>query len=504
MSFQTSVQALVARAAILAVGFVAFTGCTSEKVVFRDREVVGNVPAAAANFVGYSDNTRKQTVCGACHIGAQGLWAQTGHAQAFDSLPAADRTNPACLTCHTTSGRGNVGVATAAGFASTNGDARYRDVQCESCHGAGLSHASNPTTANRPQASARVGSASAEGCGQCHNSAFSPTFQEWTASDHGAMRQWSATGPNTRAECQGCHTGQGALTMLGVDARSSYKEKGQVATAPLQITCTVCHDPHSKAIPGQLRAPITVADESRNLCMQCHNRRGTPDLASPSRGVHAPEGPLLLGNAGWMPPGLTFPGGAERIIGTHGSTANPRMCAGCHVTKFSVRDSSGRVTLNYTGHTFESLPCVDANGAPTRRTDCQITARTFKSCVGSGCHGNETAARSAFSAASLRLTTLKATLDGLLARVPRTEFSTTDNRYTTAEGSTFNSSIAGRIGSVAHNPYLTEALLIGSINQVRREYNLAITESIDLRNTFMLPPAERARSAARSAAGGTQ
>lgn len=490
------------RGLALLTGALLLGGCTEEKVVFRDREVVGNVPAAAANFVGYSDNTRKQTVCGACHIGAQGLWAQTAHASAFEGLGAANQSNQACLACHTTSGRGNVGATTAAGFASTNGDARYRDVQCESCHGAGLSHASNPTTANRPLASARVGSASAEGCGQCHNSAFSPTFQEWTASDHGAMRQWSATGPNTRAECQGCHTGQGALTSFGVDARSSYKEKGAVATAPLQITCAVCHDPHSNAIPGQLRAPITVADESRNLCMKCHNRRGTPELASPSRGVHAPEGPLLLGNAGWMPPGLTFPGGAERIIGTHGSSANPRMCAGCHVTKFSVRDSSGRVTLNYTGHTFESLPCVDANGAPTRRNDCEVTARTFKSCVGSGCHGTETAARSAFSAASLRLTSLKTTLDGLLARVPTTEFSTTDNRYTTAEGSRFNSSIAGRVGSVAHNPYLTEALLIGSINAVRREYNLAITEEIDLRNTLMLPPAERAKPVARGAAAG--
>jgi predicted CXXCH cytochrome family protein len=493
-------QSLMRRAALLFVGAVGLAGCTSEKVVFRDREVVGNVPAAAANFVGYSDNARKQTVCGACHIGAQALWAQTGHAQAFDSLPSADRTNPACLSCHTTSGRGNVGTATAAGFASTNGDARYRDVQCESCHGAGLSHASNPTTANRPLASARVGSASAEGCGQCHNSAFSPIFAEWTASDHGAMRQWSATGPNTRAECQGCHTGQGALTMFGVDARSSYKEKGQVATAPLQITCTVCHDPHSKAIPGQLRTPISVADE-RNLCMQCHNRRGTPEVNS-SRGVHAPEGPLLLGQAGWWPPSLQLPGGVDRINGTHGSSANPRMCAGCHVTKFASRDSSGRVPLTYTSHTFESLPCVDANGSPTRRTDCQITGRTFKSCVTSGCHGTEAAARSAFTVASLRIQELNTQLKALLARVPRTEFSTTDGKYTTAEGATFNTSLGDRIGSVAHNPYLVEALLIGSLQQVRREYNLSITSDLDLTNTMMVPMAQRKAAPKAAAAGG--
>nr|MCU0633870.1 hypothetical protein [Gemmatimonadaceae bacterium] len=130
---------------------------------------------------------------------------------------------------------------------------------------------------------------------------------------------------------------------------------------------------------------------------------------------------------------------------------------------------------------------------------------TFRSCVGSGCHGSEAVARSILGVAELRLTTLKTTLDGLLARVPAAEFSTTDNRYTTAEGSRFNSSIAGRAGSAAHNPYLTEALLIGSINAVRREYNLAITEDIDLRNTLMLPPAERAKRPTTAAAlGGGQ
>jgi predicted CXXCH cytochrome family protein len=491
----------IERGLALVVGLAALAGCTDEKIVFRDRDVVGNVPSAAANFVGYSDETRKATVCGACHIGAQGQWAQTKHAKAFEGLGAANQNNAQCLACHTTSGRGT-GLTTSAGFASTQ-SARYRDVQCESCHGAGLSHASNPTTGNRLLATVKAGTATTEGCAQCHNSSFSPTFQEWESSHHNTMP--SSASARTRAECQGCHTGQGALTTYGVDARSSYKEKGAIATDPLRITCAVCHDPHSNAIPGQLRLPINVADEGRNLCMTCHHKRGVPDMASQSRGVHSPEGPLLLGEAGWWPPGMEVPGGLERINGTHGSSANPRMCAGCHLNKFQIRDAGGNVTLNYTGHTFESLPCVDANGVPTRRNDCQITARTFRSCVASGCHATETAARSAFGVASLRLTTLKTTLDGLLARVPRTEFAQ-DSRYTTAEGATFNSSMAGRVGSAAHNPYLVEALLIGSINQVRRDYNLSISADVDLRNTFLLPPAERARPprVANSAAGGQE
>jgi hypothetical protein len=60
-----------------------------------------------------------------------------------------------------------------------------------------------------------------------------------------------------------------------------------------------------------------------------------------------------------------------------------------------------------------------------------------------------------------------------------TEWSTTDNRITPAEGAEFNARLCGEYGQSnsdnskgIHNPFLCEALLIASINEVRATYGL--------------------------------
>lgn len=50
---------------------------------------------------------------------------------------------------------------------------------------------------------------------------------------------------------------------------------------------------------------------------------------------------------------------------------------------------------------------------------------------------------------------------------------TGDDRYTTAEGSLFNSQLAAMRGSETHNPFLIEALLTASIQQVEIEYGIS-------------------------------
>ncbi len=37
---------------------------------------------------------------------------------------------------------------------------------------------------------------------------------------------------------------------------------------------------------------------------------------------------MLLGQAGWWPPGIEVDGD---IVATHGTERNPRLCATCHV-----------------------------------------------------------------------------------------------------------------------------------------------------------------------------
>jgi hypothetical protein len=107
--------------------------------------------------------------------------------------------------------------------------------------------------------------------------------------------------------------------------------------------------------------------------------------------------------------------------------------------------------------------------------------RTFVTCTESGCHGSQAAARSAMITARQRLNALAATLNAQLAQVPASEFDPGDNRYTTAEGARFNAQLALFRGTETHNPFLAEALLLASIQQVQRDYGIAPGAGVSLR-----------------------
>jgi hypothetical protein len=199
--------------------------------------------------------------------------------------------------------------------------------------------------------------------------------------------------------------------------------------------------------------------------VKCHHKRAEPETeAATTRGPHSPEGPLLLGEgAGWFPPG--FEPQIEEILGTHGSTGNPRLCATCHVINRQITDQeTGDFQLQVVGHTFEAIQCLDAAGAPLPGgTDCELEQRDFTSgCTTSGCHGSAEAAVSAYTTAFARITDLIAEVQGKLATVPVGELSATDGRFTVADGANFNAQLAALPGSPVHNPFLIEQLLLAS------------------------------------------
>ncbi|HSL71402.1 MAG TPA: multiheme c-type cytochrome [Longimicrobiales bacterium] len=453
-------------------------GCTDERIVFRERDRLEGVPAAAAGYLGYQDSTAKMTVCGDCHIGPQTRWENTAHAHAWETLDDSGHRQATCEGCHTVNEMGNPDETANAGYTATK-VARYLDVQCESCHGPGRTHVENPGDTNIPLASIAATVDANGGCGECHTGFHHPFVEEWAQSGHGQVLAY----PAGKSECQGCHTGQGAL--LAFNVRSDYIEKGSATHQP--ITCAVCHDPHNAEFAGQLRYSIDVPDEEQNLCMRCHHKRGEPDPTGPQRGAHSPEGPLLLGEAGWWPPNMPIEPGT-RILGTHGSDANPRLCAGCHVQAFQARDeATGQLTVSTAGHLFEAIPCVDSQGQPIPG-DCGLTERTFRTCTASGCHGSQDAARSALTLVRARIAALAGQLDSQLDRVPAAEFDPDDNRYSTAEGARFNWSLADKNGSEVHNPFLLEALLIGSIAQVQEDYGIAPSGTVSLKQQLRPPP----------------
>jgi predicted CXXCH cytochrome family protein len=472
-------------------------------------------PTRDVAFVGYSNPDTRQTTCGNCHISKQRTWQLTAHAGAWADLQASGFAEESCNRCHTTNGSSNLAPDTA-GFLSVSADAKkfYYDVQCEACHGPGAQHITAPDE-SQPLVTITAAVGLDIGCGTCHSGTHTPFVEEWSASAHGQFRTSVGTNAEFATYCSNCHEGRKAARRFDPEARFAEDN----SSTNQAITCAVCHDPHGGPNAGQLRRPIDVPDIDVNLCMMCHQRRSVPDPTS-SRGPHSPQGPMLLGEAGWVPPNFAYD--ATRQASTHGSASNPRLCAGCHVEAFSTTDAVTGDFIGVTGHRFLPIPCVDANGAPTGATDCLDTQRRFAACTASGCHGNENAARSARQILAGRLLAYQDVLwkdldndgvldalptdSGLLARVKLTspcEFSTATTAPTGActgnpigstivtvgEGVWFNADMIrrGDGSNGVHNPFYAEALLLGSTQALRAQY------------TYLppAPPAERTLAAAR-------
>lgn len=455
---------------LLALTLTSLSACVDESSVYDDQGLFQQIPSAAADFVGYSDHDAKLTVCGNCHVEKQGEWKETAHARAWQGLQASGHAATTCEPCHTVNQLGNA-TTEPGGFESTQ-DKRYEDVQCESCHGPGLTHVSSPDESNVPLAPLSVGADLTEGCGECHQGTHHPFVEEWSQSAHAKM----ITFASNNASCQPCHTGDGALKAWGIDA--NFLEK-QSTPGQIPITCGVCHDPHGSPNTAQLRLPITAATVDENLCMRCHQLRSVPDPSNSDREPHSPQGPTLLGEAGWFPPGME----AGQLVGTHGTPeANPELCASCHVHSFETADAATGEPFTATGHVFAAIPCL-VDGLPKPSVDCGDAERSYAACTGSGCHSSEDDARTARAEADDRRDDLVTELRALLSQVPSSEFAATDGRLTVAEGARFNIAIA-QGGAPVHNPFLVESLLVGSINEVRRTYGLAAVTGVDLTPMF--------------------
>ncbi|MEO6331407.1 MAG: cytochrome c3 family protein, partial [Gemmatimonadaceae bacterium] len=439
----------------------------------------------------YYDAAAKQTTCGNCHSGFQASWQTTAHAGAYATLTASAGKAPECYGCHTVTGKGNAVGGTTSGHDKVQVNTYY-DVQCESCHGPGLKHVEGVSQGTLIRPLAKVSMSGTGNCGDCHSGAHQPFAEEWKASGHAKVNVYMAS--NTSSGCAGCHDGRKVLERWGEDA--NFIERSS-ATDYQPTTCAVCHDPHGSSNAGQLRFSITSADPEQNLCMQCHMRRNEPSFTQSA--PHAPQGAVLLGLAGWRPPGFVYD--TSRIFGSHATTKNPKLCAGCHVNKFTVTDKlTGAFTFQSTGHLMRPVPCLDATGKPTADKTCAFTAtaRSWQSCTTAGCHGSAAVAAAIFNDSRALMksfadqlwrdlnasSSLQAapTDAGMLPTVRATrpaEWSTTDNTITPAEGAEFNARLCGEYGQSnsdnskgVHNPFLCRALLIATINYVRTYYGL--------------------------------
>lgn len=522
---------------------LALGACTTEKIQYVTRPFVQGKDTTNG-FLGYFTVSDKQTNCGNCHVGAQASWKTTKHAQAWADLQGSGHAQTSCNGCHSVSDLGN-SVGHPAGYKLV-ADPAYQDVQCESCHGPGFTHASNPTLANVPLASIHVDTGLANGCGGCHTGTHEPFVDQWVGSAHCSGPAFSHAAAN--ASCAPCHEGKAALQVkFGVT--TNYKEKSD--TTHQRIVCVVCHDPHG-ATPysGQLRASISEPTTD-NLCIKCHSRSGTPPWGrasgtSPARGAHGAQGLLVIGqNVGWIPPNFTYD--TNQIVSSHGSAANARLCATCHVAFTTITDANGVLVQNSVGHLFEAIPCTAASGIPVPCATAVApdTVRSFVACSNSSCHiGGASVARNAYLTFKGRLDNLLDQIwtdanangvidstDGglvpqLVARALRPGATAADTAQvdfgstvtTVAKGALFNAALAatddrqyflsGTVlgkgfathmasGNGVHNPFLLEALLTSSIAALHTTYGLAPPRNLNLTVQATPPPGLQRRVSQR-------
>ncbi len=368
-------------AMLLAVSLGGSIGCTDEETVFVDRPPFDEPTETVNLFLGYvGDPADRKPACANCHATFWGQWRGHGHSTAWDNVVAES-----CWPCHTINERGNSAEGDA-GYVLVQ-DARYQDVQCESCHGSGWDHVNDPRVETAPLCSIIPDTAATTGCGECHQGTHNPFVEQWSSSAHANVRGFAG-----RAPCNECHEGRTALERKFLET-STYIEKNGPDNQP--IFCVVCHDAHGSENEAQLRAPIDFSaaeglSSSDHLCIRCHSRRGTPPS---SHGAHAAQGLLLLQeDIGWLPAGFEAPPPPA-----HGNPQiNAKLCVSCHVVDVEIEDAiTGEFVFHARGHTFEAIPCVDEQGIPDPPgTECELADRDFRACA--ECHFTDEISRDLF------------------------------------------------------------------------------------------------------------
>ena len=211
------------------------------------------------------------------------------------------------------------------------------NIQCENCHGAGSTHATNGGDPGLISTTYTAGT-----CMQCHSEApYHVKGVEWSNSAHAA----TTTDPAGNASCVGCHTNNGFIDRInGVGpADLSYDA----------INRQTCHEPHGETVPTTnqhlVRTLAAVTLQNRwdldatcasgsgdcapagygTLCMNCHQARenavtgAATTAGSTYFGPHeGPQADMLEGTNGYTY-GQDIPSSAHAYV--VGDT-----CVGCH------------------------------------------------------------------------------------------------------------------------------------------------------------------------------
>ena len=324
---------------------------------------IGNVMVAVDTYLPTdTPSYLGASACAVCHNGGSGgdqfaTWENSEHAHAMEALTGIGQgDNAACVGCHTVGAKGlNADAALNNGGYDETAVARLQGVQCENCHGPGSEHPANFETV--------AWTMDAAVCGDCHNDAHHPTYDEWQSSGHSAV----VTGPAGSSSCGKCHNGLLAKDYL--DDPENYSNPSEAPTELVPQTCAVCHDPHGNDNPYMLRnasvidvvlpnAVLVEAAGAGRLCMSCHNGRRTQTdvegmifngsrFFGPHRSI---QGDMLAGVNAYERINDDFEFATSRHILVEDA------CVTCHTHAHEGDPQNG--IPNFTGHDFR--PTVEA------------------------------------------------------------------------------------------------------------------------------------------------
>jgi hypothetical protein len=142
---------------LLRKSMVAFSGVLIAFSVAARQPSAESVPSPAS--VHPQSQFAGAAACKDCHAAIYDAWERTKHSRALDKLQAGDRAGGKCIKCHVT---GTPEMIDAQGAKPS-----FPNVQCESCHGAGVNHIeaakTGDTVTDRPKHTTE------ETCTKCHN-----------------------------------------------------------------------------------------------------------------------------------------------------------------------------------------------------------------------------------------------------------------------------------------------------------------------------------------------
>lgn len=153
-------------------------------------------------------------------------------------------------------------------------------------------------------------------------------YNEWLKSGHAqSLDGLKSAGDGLQAECLSCHSADYAFTARQIEATNAGERKGDPPTLPtvdeahFSVSCTSCHNPHSKT-----GLAFNLNAEPYAQCTSCHSD------SDASNGIHHPVQQMFEG--------VTLIPEVPGVPSKHFTDEGGPRCTTCHMPKVPVESAT--------------------------------------------------------------------------------------------------------------------------------------------------------------------